>query len=96
LHRAYQHDVFEVPTPPVGFEVATSGRLDRTTILRSLDELGRRDKKRTVFGSIGHQYKLRPPRPAAEIEAFETRHGIELPQDYRYFITEIGDGGAGP
>ncbi|MCA9112451.1 MAG: SMI1/KNR4 family protein [Planctomycetaceae bacterium] len=27
---------------------------------------------------------------------FQRRHGILLPDDYREFITEIGDGGAGP
>jgi hypothetical protein len=27
---------------------------------------------------------------------FESRHGISLPEDYRHFITEIGDGGVEP
>ncbi len=27
---------------------------------------------------------------------FETKHGIELPEGYRRFITKLGNGGAGP
>jgi hypothetical protein len=71
-------------------------QLDKPSVLRFLNELDRRDTRRKVFGSIGHQYKLRPPLPGSVIEAFERQHGIEVPQDYKCFITEIGDGGAGP
>src|SRR5438309_1041073 len=70
--------------------------LDRSTVLRLLGELDRRDPRRKVFGSGGHDYKLNPPLPVAVIEAFEGRHGVSLPEDYRLFITEIGNGGAGP
>ena len=70
--------------------------LDRSDVLRLLDELGRRDPRRKVFGSGGHDYKLNPPLPVALVEAFEGRHGVSLPEDYRVFITEVGNGGAGP
>jgi hypothetical protein len=70
--------------------------LDKETVLRLLEELRRKDRKRTVFGSAEHDYKLNPPIPVSTIEEFEVRNGIRLPEDYRYFITEIGDGGAGP
>ena len=70
--------------------------LDRPTVLRLLDELDRRDPRREVFGSGSHDYKLNPPLPVSVIEAFEGRHGVSLPEDYRLFITEVGDGGAGP
>lgn len=70
--------------------------LDRSAVLRHLAELDRRDPRRKVFGSGGHDYKLNPPLPVAVIETFEGRHGVSLPEDYRHFITEIGDGGAGP
>ena len=72
------------------------GTLDRPTVLRLLGELDRRDPRRKVFGAASHDYKLNPPLPIAVVEAFEGRHGVSLPEDYRLFITEIGDGGAGP
>jgi len=70
--------------------------LDKETVLQLLEELRRKDSKRSVFGSAEHDYELNPPIPVSVIEEFETRHGIRLPEDYRYFITEIGNGGAGP
>jgi hypothetical protein len=70
--------------------------LDRETVLRLLAKLRRRDSKRSLFGSAAHDYKLNPPIPASTIQEFEARHGSRLPDDYRYFVTEIGNGGAGP
>ncbi|WP_406698028.1 SMI1/KNR4 family protein [Singulisphaera sp. Ch08] len=72
------------------------GTLDRSTILQRLADLDRRDQRRKVFGAASHQYKLNPPLPVSVIEAFEERHGVSLPEDYRLFMTEIGNGGAGP
>src|SRR5437764_10506 len=70
--------------------------LERPTVLRLLGELDRRDRHRRVFGSGSHQYKLNPPLAVSVIEAFEKRYDVSLPGDYRSFITEIGNGGAGP
>ena len=70
--------------------------IDKSTVLQRLTELDRRDSRRKVFGANGHDYKLNPPLPVSVIEAFEQRHGVSLPEDYRRFITEIGNGGAGP
>jgi len=69
---------------------------DRQTVLEMLKRLRRSDSKRSIFGSAAHDYELQPPLPLSAIEAFEREHGIRLPEDYRYFITEIGNGGAGP
>lgn len=69
---------------------------DKLTITRLLSELARRDRHRSVFGSPVHEYRLNPVIPASTIEEFEAQHGIRLPDEYRYFITEIGNGGAGP
>jgi hypothetical protein len=70
--------------------------LNRLTVLERLADLDRRDRRRRVFGASFHQYKLNPPLPVAMIEAFEKRYGVTLPGDYRLFLTEIGNGGAGP
>jgi hypothetical protein len=70
--------------------------LDRLTVLQRLADLDRRDPRRKVFGAGVHQYRLNPPLPVSVVEAFETRHGVTLPEDYRLFLTQIGDGGAGP
>jgi hypothetical protein len=49
-----------------------------------------------VFGASTHRHRLAPPVSPAEIERIEARLGIELPDDYRTFVTTIGNGGAGP
>lgn len=69
---------------------------DRPTITRLLSELERRDRQRLAFGSAKHDYKLNAPVRVSTVDEFEARHGITLPGDYRRFITEIGNGGAGP
>lgn len=63
-------------------------------ILSKLAEARRQGKK--CFGSEGHHFKLRPPLPESAVRAFEQQHGILLPEDYRQFLIEAGDGGAGP
>jgi hypothetical protein len=70
--------------------------LDKTVILDELKHLRRKDPRLRLFGSANHQYRLNPPLDEAEVEAFERQHGISLPEDYRCFTTEIGNGGAGP
>jgi hypothetical protein len=73
-----------------------STRFNRTTVLQRLVDLDRRDWKRRVFGAATHHYRLNPPFSISVIKDFERRHGIALPEDYRCFVSEIGNGGAGP
>jgi hypothetical protein len=49
-----------------------------------------------AFGVEAHGYKLGAPLPEAVVAEFEERHEVALPPAYRLFVTELGDGGAGP
>lgn len=68
--------------------------LDPQAVRRGLFRLACR--RPDIFGAIDHGFVLNPPRSEADVGAFETKYGIRLPADYRHFITQIGDGGAGP
>lgn len=70
--------------------------MDPDSIRSRIQALARKDKRRNVFGAGAHDYKLNEPLDAKEIESFEGRHQISLPDDYRNFITQVGNGGAGP
>jgi Leucine-rich repeat (LRR) protein len=65
-----------------------------------LQELIKKDAKRKIFGadkdSSGHGYHLNPIRPKLDLNVFESANQITLPEEYRTFITQIADGGAGP
>ncbi|MGH3209891.1 MAG: SMI1/KNR4 family protein [Trebonia sp.] len=69
---------------------------DRAEVAGRLEFLRRTDPGFTWFGSSAHRYSLNQPLTAPEVTAFETRHGVSLPEDYRAFLLEVGDGGAGP
>jgi len=43
-----------------------------------------------------HQYRLADPLPLEQCLAIEKEYGIVLPEDYRHFITQVANGGAGP
>ena len=68
--------------------------LDPAYIRESLRRLARLKPK--IFGADAHGFKLNPRLSDIEVAAFEEKHGISLPGDYRQFITDIANGGAGP
>jgi SMI1/KNR4 family protein SUKH-1 len=68
--------------------------LDPTYIYESMRRLARAKVK--IFGAEEHGFKLNPPLSEPEVAAFEAKHSIRLPDGYRHFITQIGNGGAGP
>lgn len=49
-----------------------------------------------AFGAEAHEFKPGVPLPEAMVAGFEERHEVALPAPYRLFVTELGDGGAGP
>lgn len=49
-----------------------------------------------IFGAEAHGFTLNPVVRKSVVANFEAKHGVELPEDYRRFITEVGNGGAGP
>lgn len=49
-----------------------------------------------IFGAGEHRFKLNEPLRDDEVQRFENLHRIQLPPEYRYFISSIGNGGAGP
>jgi len=69
-------------------------RLDR--ILKKVDYLKCLDKEYTVFGAQKHQYLFGKPLAEDVIIDFEKKYNVKLPWDYKLFMMEAGNGGAGP
>ena len=63
---------------------------------QSLSKLKALDKNYSVFGSSSHRYLLNAVLEESEIKAFENKYSVRLPEDYRRFLVEVGNGGAGP
>ena len=49
-----------------------------------------------VFGAESHGFKLNSKLRISVVSNFESKHEIQLPEGYRRFLTEVGNGGAGP
>lgn len=54
------------------------------------------DTEYQQFGSQNHHYEWAPVIPLSQVREFERRHCIQLPQGYVDFLTQVGNGGAGP
>ena len=61
--------------------------------LRSLLEKAKAaDANLKQFGAKTHQYQWNPPASLQEVEAFEQKVGISLPDDYRSFLFQAANG----
>lgn len=65
-------------------------------ILKLLEQARAKDPDFARFGAYSHQYKLAAPASEEAIRKFEEQQGVRLPEEYRDFLTFIGNGGAGP
>jgi hypothetical protein len=67
-----------------------------STIKQKLKELKRKDPGFRVFGASSHRYVNKGRLYEHEVRSFENRFNIQLPPEYREFILQIENGGAGP
>lgn len=65
-------------------------------IYELLNKANEVDREYKVFGASKHKYKLNSPASMDEIRALEAELNITFPEEFVYFYTEIGNGGAGP
>jgi hypothetical protein len=68
--------------------------LDADKVRAGLAKL--RQARPTIFGADCHEFLLNEPLDAEMVRSFEEQHNVQLPADYRHFLTAVGNGGAGP
>ncbi|MTC51295.1 SMI1/KNR4 family protein [Providencia alcalifaciens] len=54
------------------------------------------DIDEALFGADSHNYQLNPPLDIERIEQWQHRMAVQLPHEYVTFMTQLGNGGAGP
>jgi len=70
--------------------------LDPAYISSAIERLRSLDRKLTLFGAMGHQYRFNERASEKQLSDFERTHKIELPEEYRLFLRALGNGGPGP
>jgi hypothetical protein len=61
-----------------------------------LERLRTAKRQPNVFGAESHGFKLHPPLSESTVGKFEAKYRIRLPEEYRGFLINLGNGGAGP
>lgn len=56
----------------------------------------RKDTAFLVFGASSHQYKVDKKLSTKELAKWQAKTQVTLPEPYAQFLTEVGNGGAGP
>jgi hypothetical protein len=75
-----------------------SGTCDATNkrIADKIELLKAADPQCLWFGVDTHRYRLGPRLSPTDAKSIGDRYGVTLPEDYAVFVTEVGNGGAGP
>lgn len=64
-------------------------------IKNKLTDARKADKEFKVFGAGNHKYEINAPIGANIAFDFEQEYGINLPECYKVFVTQVGNGGIG-
>lgn len=70
--------------------------LDIPKIRAVLDTASRWDMDLAQFACWSHAHLFNPVLPLEELAAWEELAKVTLPEDYRTYLTQLGNGGAGP
>ncbi len=65
-------------------------------LLKLVNQVKDLDTNFEQFGSDHHRYEFNPVITVTMVRNFELRHMITLPEEYVEFLTQVGNGGAGP
>lgn len=66
------------------------------SIQSKLKRLIEKDRKLTTFGADVHQYELNQTLSEDYLQKWQEKYNVQLPTDYRDFLTQIANGGVGP
>lgn len=97
--RVCVNELFESLTPrseEAWFENDPTMNSTYSKILRDLEILRRTDSVLKASGAQTDKYELQERLSESEVLRFEARQGIQLPAEYRQFLLQVGNGGAGP
>jgi hypothetical protein len=67
-----------------------------STVREAVALFAARDPQRVRFGARRHDYAFRTPIAEARLEEIERDANVRFPDEYRAWVTTLGDGGAGP
>ena len=65
-------------------------------LIRLVSRAKELDTEYRQLGAGCHRYEFAPVVPMSRVRDFEKRHHLRLPQGYVDFLTQVGNGGAGP
>lgn len=69
-------------------------KIDCAKIKKTIASL--KESQPQIFGVEAHGFRFNKLLSEAEAVAFERKHKVSLPEDFRQFLTCVGNGGAGP